>query len=58
MLPVKAFGSIGGVKPSIRFRVAGSNGFVVAMSGAQTAESTRMLTTVNEMIATGERLKA
>ena len=53
--PVKALGSIGGEKPFIRSSDDGSNGFVVATSGANTAASTRRSVTRAAAIATGER---
>ena len=54
---MKAFGVIGGVNPFIRFRLAGSNGLVGAISGAKTEDSTMRLTTNKEITATRERLK-
>jgi len=50
-------GAIGGVKPSIRLRVAGSNGFCGEISGAHSAAA--KITSVTTAAATvrGERMK-
>ena len=50
--------SKGGVKPFIRFRLAGSKGLVGAMKFARTALSTMISTTSSETMASGERLNA
>jgi hypothetical protein len=55
---VNAFASPGGVKPFIRFSVAGLNGSCGAISGAKTAERIRSAVTAAEIIATGERRNA
>ena len=53
--PVKAFSVPGGVKPFMRFSVAGSNGSCGATQGAKSAASTSARTTAADTIATGER---
>ena len=50
--------SMGGVKPFIRFRLAGSKGLVGAMKLAKTALRTISATTSSDTMASGERVKA
>ena len=51
--PVKAFGFIGAVKPFIRFKLAGSNGFVGAIKFANKASNIKVKTTINDINAMG-----
>ena len=52
--PVNWFGVPGGVKPFIRFRLAGLNGSSGAISGAKTAARTSSNVTALETMATGD----
>ena len=51
--PVNAFGSIGAVNPFIRFKLAGSNGFVGAIKFANKASNIKVKTTMNDINAIG-----
>jgi hypothetical protein len=53
-LPVKALGSPGGVNPSIRFRLPGSNGSCGAIHGARIAATIITRATMAATMATGE----
>jgi hypothetical protein len=56
--PVKAFGSSGAVKPFIKFKLAGSNGFVGAIKLANTASNISVETRTNEITAIGDLTKS